>query len=287
MTLSRRSMIGCALATPLIGSARPAAAQAVSLPTDRWAPQSLLRFWRGPTPDLGSDPSKTAPGWYSKATVLNLHQPNLGPRISAAEAALFKRRLDLAFDALMAQPSLRDIRGASLDAAINVAKVGTADGVRLIHAVLSFNAKTIVWGDPKTVEREGRYLTPWQEGSVLRLYLNPYDFVAHRDVHAEATTGRVVHLRTGAAYSLLVADQPHAGEWFARTEAPPLQHDRSWYEPGAEGAHSMLVHASSYKQENDLLRAGRLDPTSAYARLVAAMFMVDWQALHARMVTQT
>ena len=287
MTLSRRSMIGCALATPLIGSARPAAAQAVSLPTDRWAPQSLLRFWRGPTPDLGSDPSKTAPGWYSKATVLNLHQPNLGPRISAAEAALFKRRLDLAFDALMAQPSLRDIRGASLDAAINVAKVGTADGVRLIHAVLSFNAKTIVWGDPKTVEREGRYLTPWQEGAVLRLFLTPYEFVASRGVQTDAITGRVLHVRTGSAYGMLMADRAPSEGWTARREAALMQHDRSWYEPGADGAHPMLVHASSYTQENDLLRAGRLNPTSAYARLVAAMFMVDWQALHARMVAQT
>lgn len=287
MTLSRRSLLASAFAGPLVGGARIAAAQAASLPTDRWAPQSQLRFWRNSTPDIGSDPSQTAPGWYPKTAVLNLHQPGSGPRIAAAEAGLLKRKLDLAFDALMAQPSLCDIRGASLDAAINVSKVGTADGVRLIHAVLSLNAKTIVWGDPKTVERDGRFLTPWQEGSVLRLFLNPYQFLAGRGVQAEGVAGGVLHVRTGAAYGMFVADRLPAGEWAPRSEAALIQHDRSWYEAGAEGAHPMLVHASSYAQENDLLSAGRLRPTSAYARLVAAMFMVDWQALHARMVAQT
>lgn len=287
MTWSRRGLIGCALATPLSGAARPVAAQIAPLETDRWAPQSLLRFWRGPTPDIGDDPSQTAPGWYPKAAVLNLHQPGNGSRITPEEASVLKRRIDLAFAALMAQPSLRNIRGASIDAAVNVAKVGTADGVRLIHAVLSLNAKTIVWGDPKTIEREGRYLTPWQEGAVLRLFLNPYEFVASRGVQTDAITGRVLHVRTGSAYGMLVADRAPSEGWAARREAALMQHDRSWYEPGADGAHPMLVHASSYTQENDLLRAGRLDPTSAYARLVAAMFMVDWQALHARMVAQT
>ena len=285
MSLSRRSVLGCALAAPLIGTARPAAAQA-ALPSDRWAPQSLLRFWRGATPAIGVDPSEAAPGWFPKAAALNVHQPGSGPRITTGEAALFKRKLDIAFQALMAQPSLRDIRGASLDAAVNVAKVGTADDVRLIHAVLSINAKTIVWGDPKTVQRDGRYLTPWQEGAVLRLYLNPYAFVASRDVHAEAAAGRIVHVRTGAAYGMLIADRAHPGEWTARSAATPMQHDRSWYVAGADGVHPMLVHASSYAQENDLLRAGRLRPTSAYARLVAAMFMVDWHAVHARMAAE-
>lgn len=286
MTLSRRLLIGCGLATPLIGAARAAAAQTTRLPTDRWAPQSLLRFWRAAAPQIGDDPSQTAPGWYPRSAVLNLHQPSNGPRITPEEAALLKRRIDLAFDALMAQPSLREVRGASIDAAVNVAKVATADGVRLIHAVLSLNAKTIVWGDPKTVERDGRYLTPWQEGAVLRLFLNPYEFVASRGVQTEAVTGRILHVRTGSAYGMLVADQAPAGEWAARREAAGMQHDRSWYEPRAVGVHPMLVHASSYAQENDLLRAGRLRPTSGYARLVAAMFMVDWQALHARMVAQ-
>jgi hypothetical protein len=86
---------------------------------------------------------------------------------------------------------------------------------------------------------------------------------------------------------MYVADRLSPGEWAPRSEASVIQHDRSWYEPGVEGAHPMLVHASSYAQENDLLSAGGLRPTSGYARLVAAMFMVDWHALHARMVAQT
>lgn len=282
MHLSRRDVLGLALATPLLS--RPAQAlPQPGLPTDRWAPQSLLRYWRGPSPSPGSTPSENAPGWYSRTAALNLHRPRSGPPIPAAEAALMKRRLDLAFDALMAQPPLRDIRGTSLDAAVNIAVVGTADGARLAHAVLSFNAKTIVIDDPKTIQREGRYLTPWQEGTVLRVYLNPYEFVAARDVHAEAMTGRIVHVRTGAAYGMLISDTGSPLPWRAYSEAARFQHDRSWYAPGASGTHPLLVHASSYSHENDLLRAGRLKPTAGYARLVAAMFMVDWADLHRRM----
>lgn len=280
---SRRDLVGLALATPLLLRPLQALAQA-GLPTDRWAPQSLLRYWRGPSPSPGSAPSEVAPGWYSRTAALNLHRPRSGPPIPAAEAALMKRRLDLAFDALMALPPLREICGTSLDAAVNIATVGTADGVRLVHAVLSINAKTIAIDDPKTIQREGRYLTPWQEGAVLRVYLNPYEFVAARDVHAEAMTGRIVHLRTGAAYGMLVSDTVPSMPWRAYSEAARLQHDRSWYAAGETGAHPLLVHASSYAQENDLLRAGRLKPTASYARLVAAMFMVDWADLHRRMV---
>ncbi len=271
-------------AAVLLSAAAPVLAQA-ALATDRYAPTPIVEYWRthAPGSTIGDDRSENAPGWYPESTSLKLHQPSGGPRIPQAQAELLKRKLDIAFQALMSQPSLKDIRGASLQAGLNVSVVPTEDGTRLVGATLSLNAKSIHIDDPRTYALGGRYQTPWEEGAVLRVYLNPYEFVSSRDVQAEGLSGRTIAVRTGAATGLIVTDAPHQGEWSARDEATRLKNDESWYKPGAPGVHPMLVHMSSYRQENQELRAGKLKPTRPAARLAAAMFMVDWEDVQRRM----
>lgn len=263
----------------------PAWLAAKATTVDSRAPKKLMQRWTGDSPDPGSG----LPGWASKAPTIHVHQPRNAPPIPLAEIDILRRRAAVAFEALMQQPSLRDLRGTSLQADINIAVVPTVDDVRLVGAILSLNAKSVVDGRPKTMLRDGRYIDPSEEGAVLRVFLNPYDMMAKRQVLAEGVQRGGLQVRTGSAYGLYVADKlpdydPDSEyAWGPRPLATQLQADRSWYQPGSAGVHPLLVHASSYSQENDDLRRDRLNPERPAARLAAAMFMVDWEAVQRRM----
>jgi hypothetical protein len=270
-------------AAVLLSVATPVLAQA-ALATDRYAPASLLAYWRshGAGSTIGDDPSENAPGWFADKTVLKLHQPTSGQRISQAQADLLKRKLDIAFQALMSQPSLKDIRGSSIQAGLNVSVVPTEDGTRLVGASLRLIVKPVHIDDPKTYALGGRYQTPWEEGPSLTVELNPYEFVSDLDPQPEAVSGRTVALLSGAA-ALIVTDTPHQGEWNSREQAARLKTDTSWYQPGAAGSHPMLVRVSGGRQDNQELRGGKMKPTRPAARLAAAMYMVDWEDVQRRM----
>jgi hypothetical protein len=212
-----------------------------------------------------------------------VHQPSSGPRITAAEADLVKRRLDIAFKALMSQPSLKDIRGASLSADVNVSVLPTGNGRRLVTATLRLGAKKIILGDPKTFALQGRYQTPWLEAAPLHVTLNPYEFVSGRDMVADGASSRILSVRSGTTRGLLVADAPYEGEWAADAIAEKLASDHSWYRPDGPGDHPLLVTYSSYRQENQQLADGALKHTAPVARLAAAVWMVDWAAVQSQM----
>jgi len=277
-SLSKLAMLGLFVATPTI----PAA---LAAPGDSRAPKKLMERWATGTPGSGAG----LPGWYSKTPDIHVHQPNNLARIPVAEIDLLRRRAMVVFDALMQQPSLRDVRGTSLQADINISVVPTLEDVRLVGATFSIIAKSVVEGRAGTILRDGRHITPSEEGAVLRVFLNPYDMMARRQVQAEGVQGGGFQIRTGAAYGLYVADRLPAYDadseyaWVPRPLALELQHDRSWYQPGAKGVHPLLVHMSSYSQENDALRGDRLDPERPAARLAAAMFMTDWEDVRRRM----
>lgn len=277
-SLSKLAILGLFLAAPAVPSAMAA-------PDDSRAPKKLMERWAVGTPEPGAG----LPGWYSKTPDVHVHQPNNRPRIPIAEIDLLRRRAMIAFNALMQQPSLRDVRGTSLHADINISIVPTLDGVRLVGATFSIRAKSVIDGKPDTVQRDGRYLTPSEEGAVLNVFLNPYDMMARRRVQAEGVQRKSFQVRTGSAYGLYVADRlpdydPNSEyAWGPRPLALQLQHDRSWYQPGAAGVHPLLVHMSSYSHENDDLRSDRLNPERPAARLAAAMFMTDWEDVQRRM----
>lgn len=276
--LIRLAMLGLFVVAPAILAAHAA-------PGDSRAPKKLMARWSGTAPEPGAG----LPGWASKAPDVHVHQPRNLARIPIAEIDLLRRRAMVAFDALMRQPSLRDVRGTSLHADINISVVPTLDGVRLVGATFTLRAKSVIEGSSDTVQRDGRYLTPSEEGAVLSVFLNPYDMMARRQVRAEGVQRGGFQVRTGAAYGLYVADRlpdydPDSEyAWGPRPLALQLQHDRSWYQPGAAGIHPLLVHMSSYSHENDDLRGDRLSPERPAARLAAAMFMTDWDDVQRRM----
>lgn len=279
--LFRRVLLAALIATPV--------APAPAAPADSRAPATLMRRWAQPMPGPGAG----LPGWYSKAPDVHVHQPRNLPAIPLVEVDLLRRRAMVAFHAVMRQPSLSDVRGASLHADINISVVPTIDGVRLVGATLSIRAKSVIAGKADTVLRDGRYVTPSEEGAVLNIFLNPYDMMARRQVQAEGVQDDGLQIRTGSAYGLYRADRLPAYDpeseyaWGPRPLAMQLQGDRSWYRPGAAGVHPLVVHMSSYSHENDDLRGDRLDPERPAARLAAAMFMVDWEDVRRRMKAVT
>jgi hypothetical protein len=179
----------------------------------------------------------------------------------------------------MSQPSLKDIRGASLSADVNVSVLPTGNGRRLVSATLRLGAKKIILDDPKTFALGGRYQTPWLEAAPLHVTLNPYEFVSGRDMVADGVSGRILSVRAGTTRGLLITDAPYEGEWAADAVAAKLAGDHSWYKPGAPGEHPLLVTYSSYRQENQQLADGRLAHTAPIARLAAAVWMTDWEAV--------
>lgn len=277
-SLMKLAMLGLFAVAPTVPAAEAA-------PGDSRAPKRLMERWAVGSPGPGAG----LPGWYSKTPDVHVHQPSNDARIPVAEIDLLRRRAMVAFDALMQQPSLRDVRGTSLQADINISVVPTIDGVRLVAATFSISAKSVVEGRAGVVQRDGRYIDPAQEGAVLRVFLNPYDMMARRQVQAEGVQGGGFQIRTGSAYGLYVADLLPAYDanseyaWGPRPLALELQNDRSWYQPGAAGVHPLLVHMSSYSQENDDLRSDRINPERPAARLAAAMFMTDWEDVRRRM----
>ncbi|GAO80326.1 MULTISPECIES: hypothetical protein [unclassified Sphingopyxis] len=272
------ALLGLLAVAPAIPAAHAAAG-------DSRAPKKLMERWAAATPHPGAG----LPGWYSKTPDVHVHQPRNLAKIPIAEIDLLRRRAMVAFNALMQQPSLRDVRGTSLHADINISVVPTLDGVRLVGATFTIRAKSVIDGDPDTIQRDGRYLTPSEEGAVLSVFLNPYDMMARRQVQAEGVQHQSFQVRTGSAFGVYVADRlpeydPNSEyAWGPRPLALQLQHDRSWYQPGAAGVHPLLAHMSSYSHENDDLRSDRLSPERPAARLAAAMFMTDWVDVQRRM----
>lgn len=266
----------------LLLSAAPALAQSpASLPTDRNAPKDLLKFWRshGPGTTLGLNASETAPGVFFETPAVFVHSV-YGGKATPAQADLLKRKLEIAFKALMAQPSLADIHGTSLSAAINITRTPTDDGEPVISATLSFNAKQILKDDPKTVVKNGRYTTPWLEGAVLEVVLNPYEYIARRNIQPGPASGRALPVNAGSTWALLVTDKPAEG-WDQQAAKAAMATDESWI--GRPGDHPLLVRVSGARHQNLAVDSGQAPATDGLARLVAAAYMVDWQAVQQQM----
>ncbi|MEW5687536.1 MAG: hypothetical protein AB1942_21690 [Pseudomonadota bacterium] len=246
----------------------------------RVAPK-IVQFWRThPATVLTGDPSKDARGTVYRT----LGPPHISPRAAAtpAEVALFKRRLQVVLDALLAQPSLQDPRGLSVVAGANISRISVDEGVGSLIAEVNLLGRPILLDDPKTTRaKDGRYFTPG-EGVVLRVGLNAAGFLQEKWPTVRPDGRTITPLGSGAHTSFVISSVPVPPDSTARSLVARWEKDRSW--TGGPGEASMVVYTSSYRQENDRLEAGQLPPTDPAARFAAAVAMVDWSALRARLL---
>ncbi len=295
LSLNKRALLGGAvglglqsLAAPSLAlqTVRPRASTGAGyrLPTDRFAPRTTLAFWRSHGPDavLGGGPDDYAPGVISERPNLHVHQPNIYARITQAEIDALRRPADAAYQALIAQPSLSDIRGASLIGDINIRVTPTPPNERLLTASLTLRAKPIRLNSRHTRETNGRFETHEGEGDVLEVMLNPYEYVDSRGLQSMSMVDRIQFLHAGAQMTFIVTDQPASAAWSIAGALEAYADDHSWYSD-RPGIHPMAVTVKGMRQTGDELLAGRLPATAPMARLSAAMFMVDWGRLHAAM----
>lgn len=260
--------------------AGPTIATAATYPV-RVAPK-IVQFWRiSPATVTTGDPSSDTEGTFTRT----LGPPHVSARAAAtpAEVALLKRRLQVVLDTLMEQPSLKDPRGLSVIAGVNITRMYAEDGRGALVADLNLLGRPIRLDDPKTTraKSDGRYFSPG-EGVILRVALNAAGFLEEKRSSVRAEGGVVTPLGSGAQTSFVISSVPVPLDSTTQSLTDRWRSDRSW--TGGPGEASMVVYTSSYRQENDRLEAGQLAPTAPAARFAAAVAMVDWAALRTRLL---
>jgi hypothetical protein len=126
----------------------------------------LVRFWRENPPGTApaGSPNASAPGYVSPKPGIFIHNPG----ISKSELALIERKLMVVNDALLALPPLKDVRGSSITTSINIRRGRFGQ----TEADLAIGAFGINLADPKTLVKEGRYVTPGGEAPWLKVTFN-------------------------------------------------------------------------------------------------------------------
>ncbi|QPQ54199.1 hypothetical protein IC614_07440 [Allosphingosinicella flava] len=197
--------------------------------------------------------------------------------IPKKEAALFERKLRLIAQEVLSQPSLRNIRGASLHPSIWIDqnRHGIMQGTFSVYAVpIRLNLS-------QTKNVNGRYWTPGTEGPMLEISLNsnlvymtqsvrekgiynnnpiaeihetPFPYVANSDRRPIAT---------------LCCD--HSGESYQEWDNDGFY---NWTLPATkvQFLFGKVAHAAYHQG----LRDGTHPPTSHLGRLFAALYMVNW-----------
>lgn len=123
----------------------------------------LIRFWEiSGDQAMGETPNERAPGQIMKTPGVYVHG-----NVSKADAGVVERKLKVALEALLAQPSLRAIHGSDIRTAINISRDITGQ----VQGSLRIAAYPINLSDPKTKIVNGRYSTPG-EGASLYVWYN-------------------------------------------------------------------------------------------------------------------
>lgn len=269
----------------LVLATAPARAQDASA-TGRWANGESFRydyfvkFWRASPPGttLGETPDETAPGRIFPTRID--YQSNALPR---TRAALFVRKAQLAVDALLAQPSLREIRGFSLQPRIRIDRYRSG---RFFSTVSIFVADLRL-ANPATTRIDGRYFTPDQPAAEIRVNLNggldwnqesPVTLGSYNgNPVANAKAEPFVYVATNGRAPILPAccDYRHQ---------PTEDYNKSFYDDTLPGTRIQYLAARAfYGSWHPGLWDGTAPPTSKVGRMVAAILMVDWRDLARRM----
>jgi len=232
---------------------------------------------------LGQNPSHDAPGqWHPTPTVIHVAS-SAGAK--PEQVARLRRRLEVAYRALIRQPSLADPHGVSILPSINITRIFDDEGPGALTATLKIIARPIDLADPKTFkDKSGRYFTPG-EGDGLEIVLNPHEVMLDRDTLLEEVRNDVARLRLGSSTALLVSRNGawNNGTWDPAALARRWVRDTSWYETVPTGDQPMLIYVGSSRQQNNALWNGRLRPDAGLSRLMAAVLMIDWPALYRQM----
>lgn len=270
-----RRVMGAVLAGCMVVAAMPAGA----------ADFDVVQFWR--THPAGAvmesdDASAKAPGNFSAGLAFVHVASSAGA--SRAEVELLKRRLQVAFDALMSQPSLKDPHGSTVMAGVNISRIQTENGPGALSAELQIIARPIRLDDAETRRTPaGRYLTPG-EGVTVKVTLNPSSYLGSADILGGTEIPGGVRLVHGSNPVILLTEQPLPAGWTGESLSRRWERDSAWTSVQGTGEAPMLVYLGASRQVNEQLDRGTLRPTSNYGRIVAATRMINWTEVRRQML---
>lgn len=242
--------------------------------------QYMADFWRSASPDVNEegDENETARGHIAPIEVRFMR--NDMPKKSAS---VFERKFRTVAEIILAQPSLRDIHGASLHPTIRI----DHDRYGKLYGTLTIFALPIDLSNPKTTNINGRFSTPGA-GPELKVSLNDLSF---------SQGGEIVRTRGRYNGAMLVENGIFPRLVMSNTGAPLTRQEccldkkpyEEWNEkeffdkslPGTKvqslGAR-VEWWASRYKGMGNMTES----PTSNVGRLMSALLTADWADLMRR-----
>ncbi|MBB4840877.1 hypothetical protein HNP52_003974 [Sphingomonas kyeonggiensis] len=227
----------------------------------------LVRFWEASGEKaMGDTPNERAPGQITRTPGVYVHG-----NVSKADAGVVERKLKAALDILLAQTPLRDIRGASIRADINISR-GTSGQVQ---GSLRIAAYPINLSNPKTKMVDGRYATPGEGSSLMIWYNAPLHDQSWDRVQIVGEYDGIKIQQVLVGYAGLV-----------------VRSNRQLLVPGRNGNALNPKFFDTSRPAGDLQLlwfypssgvGDREAPTKGDARVAAAGFMADWNAIVRRM----
>lgn len=269
----------------LVVSAAAFVALMASAPAAWAADYDIVGFWRSHPPGSvmeGDTPSAQAPG--KVPTGFSFVNVASDTNVSPAELALVKRRLELALQEIMRQPSMKDLRGAFAMASMDVSRLRASGAPGALTATLNLIVRPLDLDDPQTHrDAAGRYSTPG-EGVTLELTLNPTRFMRGADITGSTPIPGGARLQVGSSPVILLSGAPLPQGWTGESLGRRWENDRTWTSAQGNGEAAMLVYLGAGRHQNIALDRGTLRPTAPYGRLAAAAQMIDWKDLRTRML---
>ncbi len=295
ITLSRRDLILSAAAAGLPGAA---AAQTAPdwqrLPRGPQSPEGrpdypfyghyLVAFWRRAAPSTvlpDDNASQRAPGRIVRAL------PSFDARgrsgVPAAQQAVLMKRCEVIRDRMLAQPSLSDIHGASLDFVPRARLSTSGPNAGRLVCELAMNHRAVRLDFPETIEVDGRFHTP-----------TPGEQLVFRVNDTANLEERLVETFRFGPNRLYSARMRHGAFWIdpalePLAPLPPYVSDVNNLEHVPHGGDPMAIHlftaASASNASQSSMERGQLRPTHWAGRAMAALYMVDWPAVVAELKT--
>lgn len=289
---TRRVLLAGALATPALTS--PAMAQVQdwrSLPRGPQSPMGrpdypfraryVIDFWRRAAPGTTAPddtPSLKAPGRVDRTLAMALEGP---VRPTAAQQRVFQRRIEMIRDAFLAQPSLSDLHGGSINFTGRVQTRSSGRDAGRMAVKLQMFHRPIVLSDPGTIQVDGRYHTP-TPGLMMQAYIN----------ETETLNGKLITTFPYGPNRLHSAPMGHGVHWLdpaigPLAPLPPGVSDDTNLDVIPKGGDPTIIHFLHAESRSNgpqtALERGELPPTHIGARALAALYMIDWPRLTAQL----
>lgn len=202
---------------------------------------------------------------------------------SAAEDALFERRMQFIVEQILASAPLRDLHGASLEPVLTIAGYGEAHGDRgdgVMRGEIELKLNVIApWAGVTERMPDGTIKSSYL-GVTLRLTLNP-DFIHCAGPQGRSREGLNCLRSDGRMWLNSPGDA--VTEMGEGREAVAMMNDGFYADgrPATDLRAVFIQHDRKSRAADDVSR-GRMHPHDPLGRVVGAFHVIDWDALLAR-----